>query len=138
MVPLRVKTGDYIFIGVLVLAGLLGLWSNLGEAGASGGRYAVITLENQPVAVLSLAPGEDFAYHFSFGPENEHEAIVEVVEGRVRMLDLGQDLCPRGICSHTGWISRDYESIVCLPNRIMITIDEDYPGDIQDLDGITY
>lgn len=59
-------------------------------------------------------------YDFKFG---ENKGTIEVKEGKVRMLPMDKDICPNGICSDTGWIKNSYQSIVCLPNKIIVTIE---------------
>ncbi|PRR76629.1 NusG domain II-containing protein [Clostridium thermopalmarium] len=59
-------------------------------------------------------------YEFNF---DNNIGYVEVKNGRVRMLEMDKEVCPEGICSDTGWIENSYESIVCLPNRIIVTIE---------------
>ncbi|MEW6621953.1 MAG: NusG domain II-containing protein [Bacillota bacterium] len=51
-----------------------------------------------------------------------HTATLVINDGRVRILTLPEEICPRGICSHTGWIKSPGEIIVCLPNRIVISL----------------
>ena len=120
-----------------MVAGLAGLWYNLDRGGMSEQKYAAVYIDNKPVAELSLAESDRYAYTIHFGEEGQHEAILEIEGGRVRMLPLDESLCPRGICSHTGWISHHYESIVCLPNRIMVAFTQS-PGDPDRIDGVTY
>ncbi len=136
---LKIKVADVIIIGIVILAGLAGFRFNLQDALAAERKYVLITVENNVVTELSLAPGERFEYTFPFGDAGRHSARVEIEDGRVRMLPLEEGLCPRAICSHTGWIEHSYESIVCLPNRIMIVF-HSTPGESgdDDIDGITY
>ena len=48
---------------------------------------------------------------------------IEVKDGRCRAIDVD---CPNQICVSSGWISlQDPRSIICLPNNIAVTIDED-------------
>ncbi len=138
MKGMKIKIADYFIVGFIFVIGLASLWFNVQEAGASGQRYAVIYLENEQVAELSLSPGETTEYTFNFGDEGEHTATVEIDDGRIRMLPMGEELCPRGICAHTGWIEHSYESIVCLPNQIRISFVEGTVEDDRDLDGVTY
>ncbi len=139
MQKLKIKIADYFIVGLILFLGLAGLWFNVQEAGAVGQKYAVIYLENEQIAELSLSPGESFDYAFNFGDQGEHTARVEIDDGRIRMLPMGEDLCPRGICAHTGWIESSFEHIVCLPNQIKISFMEGTAdhGDL-DLDGVTY
>lgn len=46
-------------------------------------------------------------------------SYIEIGGGRVRMEDSA---CPDKLCVRTGWISRAGDSIVCLPNRVVIEI----------------
>lgn len=59
-------------------------------------------------------------YDFKFG---ENKGTIEVKEGQVRMLPMDKEICPNGICSDTGWIKNSYQTIVCLPNKIIVTIE---------------
>jgi hypothetical protein len=138
MNKLKIKITDYLIIAVILAWGVVGFWYNLQQVSAAERKYATIYHENRQVAELSLAPGESYSYSFQFGDNEAYTAYVEIEDGRVRMLPLGEDICPNAICSHTGWIEYNYESIVCLPNRIMIVF-SDLPGsDNEGIDGITF
>ena len=138
MKKIRIKIADYFIIGSIIITGLVGLWFNLQEVSAAEQKYATVHLKNEQVAELSLSPGESYEYELSFGEDNQHTAKIEVADGRVRMLPMGEDLCPQAICSHTGWIEHSYESIVCLPNQIMINLKNISPAETDDVDGVTY
>ncbi|MFO7951874.1 MAG: NusG domain II-containing protein [Bacillota bacterium] len=139
MKSLKVKTADYFIIGFIVLTGLSVMWFNLQVVSAAGQKYATVHLKNEQVVELSLSEGETYDYEITFGKDNQHAAEVEVKNGRVRMLPISEELCPKAICSHTGWIEHSYESIVCLPNKIMIDIQTFSPGESDnDIDGVTY
>lgn len=137
MERLRLKTADYVIMAILLLAGFAGLWLNLQRSGAPQQKYLTIHVDNRAVAELSFAPEDCFTYSFPYG-QGRHQATLEIEGGRVRLLPLPEELCPRGVCSHTGWISRSYESIVCLPNRIMIVISQAPGGKEGDIDSLTY
>jgi len=136
---LRIKVADYLVIVFLLLWGVAGFWFNWQEASAAGPKYARVFVQNRPVAELSLTPGDQFDYALSFGENNEYSAIIEIDDGRIRMLPLSEDLCPRAVCSHTGWIEYSYESIVCLPNQIVVVYsDSSRPGGTEGIDSVTY
>ena len=44
---------------------------------------------------------------------------VQVSQGKARILDSD---CLQHICVHTGWIRRAGETIVCVPNRVLVEI----------------
>lgn len=39
------------------------------------------------------------------------------------MLEMDKKICPNAICSYDGWIDKGYQSIVCLPNNIVVIIE---------------
>ncbi len=57
--------------------------------------------------------------------------IVQINNERVRVI---KSTCRDKLCMKQGWIDRPGESIVCLPNRISITIQ----GEKNGVDSVTY
>ncbi len=47
------------------------------------------------------------------------DSVFEIRDGSVRMVESA---CPDKLCVRSGWISRPGESIVCLPNRVVLEI----------------
>ncbi|MHB8172302.1 MAG: NusG domain II-containing protein [Thermincolia bacterium] len=85
---------------------------------------------------------ERISFHFDDVPRRytiplpKGEAVVEVKEGRVRVLPMPKDYCPEGICSATPPISQPGQVIVCLPNRMIVSV-EGSDGKEPGLDGIS-
>jgi len=75
-----------------------------------GGDVAEIYLNGDMVATLSLEKDGEWA--------NEHIKVV-VSGGAVRVVDAD---CPDKICEKRGAISRKGDSIVCLPNKLVVKI----------------
>lgn len=48
-----------------------------------------------------------------------NQVVFEIRNGKIR---IAQNDCPKKICVHMGWISKPYESIICLPKKIVIKI----------------
>ncbi len=71
-------------------------------------------------------------------PLPKGEARLEMKQGRVRMLAMKREICPKGICSQMGWIGSPGEMIICMPNRLVVGI-EALGGEVDEahLDGIT-
>ncbi len=136
MQNIKIKIADYFIVALLLAAGLAGFWFNVQQSSAAQHKYVELFVDNRKVDEISMA--EDYIYKFAFGPQGEHEGILEIADGKVRMLPMGSDLCPKGICSHTGWITHSYESIVCLPNRIMVIFSEGSSSLDDEIDGVTY
>lgn len=71
---------------------------------AEGAEYAVVPLDEDRIINVP-------------GPLGK--TTVEIKGGRVRVLDSP---CPNKICISQGWVERPGETIVCLPNRVSITV----------------
>jgi hypothetical protein len=138
MPKLRLKIADYLIVGSILAWGIAGFWFNVQGVDAAEQKYATIYVENKKIAEVSLAPGDRFTHTFQFGDNGEHSAVIEIENGRIRMMPLDEGLCPKAICSHTGWIAYSYESIVCLPNQIMIVFNEPSAGEDDGIDGLTF
>jgi hypothetical protein len=85
--------------------------------GASGDDGLVIRVTANSEEVLVLPLGKDHGELTVKGFEGG--SYLEISGGRVRMIDSA---CPDKLCVRSGWISRQGESIVCLPNRVVIEI----------------
>ena len=64
--------------------------------------------------------------------KNGNTNIVVIKDGRVRMESAS---CKNQICVHTGKISRAGQSIVCLPNRVSVTIEGEGGGQYDAVSG---
>jgi hypothetical protein len=45
-----------------------------------------------------------------------------IIETKKDMIRVKEEISPLNICSHQGWVKSTYEVIVCLPNKLVITI----------------
>ena len=125
------KKGDLLVIAAVLVAALALLALRALPAAAEH-RVLRIELDGRIIEEVTLqANGEQTITV----PLDKGEAVVEINEGRVRMLPLSKELCPQGICSHVGWIEFPGEVIVCLPNRLVLTVIGGASEDI--LDGVT-
>lgn len=52
----------------------------------------------------------------------DQKGYVIFESGKVKIKPMSIKNCPNQICSKTGWIEKSKESIICLPNKIIITI----------------
>ena len=93
---------------------------------------AVVTIKSKgkTVYVLPLNKDKKVTIETSQGKNS-----VEIKQGRVRIADAD---CPRKLCMKQGWINRG--SLICLPNRLIVTVEsaiEDDIGDADSLDAVT-
>ena len=133
---LKLTFYDKFFIVLILLCSLAGFVLNFTLEAAGEQKYITVYVDNEFVMEISFNEVTEEKISFPFGENNEHVAVLEIKQGRVRLLPIeDRSLCPRGICAHTGWISRSYESIVCVPNRIIISFRDKKPDGV---DGVTY
>ena len=60
----------------------------------------------------------------------DYPLTIQLEPGRVC---IGESACPSQDCVHTGWISQAGEQIICLPNRLVISL----TGGQQEFDAVT-
>lgn len=79
---------------------------------ASGGNL-IIQINGETIASYPL--GEDAEFEINDGTNR-----VKISDEKVRMVQAD---CPDQICVHHKAISKNHETIVCLPNKIVLTIE---------------
>ncbi len=113
MKKFAVKKADMgIIAAVLLLAGAAFLCLHFF---AAGGAEAVVEQNGTVLATLSLS--EDAVYEVKNG--NTLTNTVEVKDGAVCVTYAD---CPDKICQKHRPIKRSGESIVCLPNKVIVTV----------------
>lgn len=131
---MKLKTGDILVVAaVAVIAlGLLGIRA---IPSAAGGRMLRVELNGRLLEEISFDENTDTTITVAL-PEGE--AAVEIRGGRVRVLPMPREICPLGICSSIGWVERSGDAIVCLPNRLVLTVMGGATDEAWDsLDGVT-
>ncbi len=101
---------DVCLIVAIALVGLVLLFALSPKA--EPGSFVVVEVDGKSVARYPLS--QDGVYVLNGGSNT-----LEISGGRVRMLDAD---CTNRQCIRQMWISRSNQSIVCLPNRVVVTI----------------
>jgi len=117
-----VKKGD-----IVAFAALLGVAALIFCALyflAPKGNTVKIEVASQTVATLSLE--EDTVYNVEIGGKTTN--TVEIKDGKVSVMYAD---CPDKICVNHRAISKSGESIICLPNKVVISIE----GEKTEVDG---
>ncbi|WP_312831706.1 NusG domain II-containing protein [Sedimentibacter saalensis] len=122
---------DKILICSLIIISVA--WLGLAVLFGTKDEAKVIEIKVNGNIVEKLLLSEEAAntYSFKFG---ENTGFIEVKNGAVRMLEMDKDICPEEICSKTGWIKEEYETIVCMPNGIIVNIKSDTNNQENDID----
>lgn len=106
----RLTAGDCCLMAVLLLAALIAWPLACGSAGAR-------VIAEQQGRVVFTAPLHTRRQVSLQGPAGLTVLLVD--GGRVRVL---QSSCPQHLCQRQGAISRQGETLVCLPNRLLVRI----------------
>ena len=112
---------EIIFIGgiisIIVVLFLISFFTK------TEGQVAHVFVDNVEVKALPL--DSDTTY----SPPGLDEVVIKVSEGKVC---IEKSNCKDQLCVEQGYISSTHEKIVCLPNKVVVTIS----GDESDLDGV--
>lgn len=85
-----------------------------------GGTVAVITLDGEEIQRIDLSKVRD-PYSIRVESTNGGYNIVHVEKGKISVTEAS---CPDKICIRQGEISNSLKPIVCLPNKMMIIIED--------------
>lgn len=101
---------DIVLILAIALVGLCLLFFNGRKT--TPGSSVVVEVDGKTVASYPLDTDGVFVLN---GGTN----TLEIKDGRARISDAD---CPNMQCVRQGWISRGGQSIVCLPNKLIVTV----------------
>ncbi len=120
---MKVKKWDVIVIGFFVLLSFMpALFFALEAKGEVSGLYAEVKVK-----------GEVFGTYVLTGHEGRQEItvetdlgknIIEIVDEKIGMYEAD---CPDHVCYIPEFVSKPGETIVCLPNRVVIEIKGEEP-----------
>lgn len=111
------KIGDALIIAAVVVGAVFAI--PLISSGAQGGqaRFAVVEVNGTESMRIALGKDQD---HRTFEVEGfAGTTTIEVENGKVRMLESA---CPDKLCIGMGWAEETGDSIVCIPNRVVIKL----------------
>ena len=122
----RPTIGDIFVAVVIILAALTMIF--LRPQSGDGELTAVITIDGEKVGQYALNEENDGIVIDL--PSCEYPVTIELRTGGVRVAHTG---CPNGDCEKCGWAKRAGEQIVCLPNRLVISV----VGGVSEFDAVT-
>ncbi|OXT09109.1 hypothetical protein CE561_02850 [Thermoanaerobacterium thermosaccharolyticum] len=119
------KIGDKILIGVLLVISLISGYFTYYKAFNKTGTNVVIEVNGFKYQELPLNVDKTVTIH-----NGKHINLVEIKNGKVRMKESD---CPDQICVKTGWIEKEGQQIVCLPNRVVVRVAGGKKGEVDDI-----
>lgn len=120
---LKKHKNDILLIAiVLVLA--LGVWIYTLLIRQSGGE-AVVSINGEEIMRLPL--NKDTSITLG---EGAHTNVLVIENGKAAVTEAS---CPDHVCIDQGWVGYSGQSIVCLPNKLVVSIEG---GTDPDVDGV--
>ena len=123
-----IKKTDFIVIGILILAAVLIYFFNSVIPGTSG-NYAAVYVDNTLIAKYPLEENTDLIINGYGGGTNR--LIIDNGKAHIESAS-----CPDKICANQHAVSKAGETIVCLPNKVVIRIISTDDGSKEDTDFI--
>lgn len=118
----RFGKNDVIFIGFLAIFCIaVCIWVYKG--GAVEGSNILITVDGEEYGTYSLFEEQTITIG-----EGDKKNIIEIKGGKAYMKEAS---CPDQLCVDQNEISFDKESIICLPNKVVITVISDVESDVD-------
>ncbi|MCF6096588.1 NusG domain II-containing protein [Thermovorax subterraneus] len=123
--------GDKILIATVILVAFV-IFTGFQIYGFTGGKtYAVIEINGKEYQKISL--GKD-------GPKMQlkvagfiGDVVLEIDRDKVRV--VASD-CPDKDCVRQGWVSKPGQTLVCLPNRVVVKIQN--TESTNEVDGVSF
>lgn len=106
----RTVKADIIFIAAVLLLALV--LFGISRLRQTGGAYVTVTVDGKETARYSLS--EDGIYALNGGSNT-----LVISDGKAQVTEAN---CPDGLCIHQGAIQYTGQTIVCLPNKLIVTV----------------
>ena len=108
-----IKKADIVLFILILAAGLSVSWWSLTTN--TGGDKAIVTVDGQLYGTYSLSEDQTI----EVVQKNGHSNYITIKDGTVSM---AYSTCKNQVSVNTGAVSETKDSIVCLPNKVMIEI----------------
>ena len=118
----RFGKNDVIFISILALF-CIAVCVAVYKGGAVEGSMITITIDGEVYGTYSLLEEQTILI------ENGNAVNrIEIKGGKAYMVEAS---CPDQLCVDQNEISFDKESIICLPNKVVLTVSSDVESDVD-------
>ena len=114
-----IKKADIVLFILILAAGLAVSWWSLTTN--TGGDKAIVTVDGQLYGTYLLHEDQTI----EVVQDEDHINYITIKDGHVSM---ESSTCKNQVCVNTGAISETKDSIVCLPNKVMVEIKSEGGG----------
>ena len=114
------KKRDWILIAVLLAAAAVGLLI-VHHMQSGSGSTVTVTVDGEVYGTYDLDEDQTITIDNDYGHN-----VIEISGGSVSMTEAD---CPDLICVHRAKISKDNETIICLPHKLVVEVDSSETAD---------
>lgn len=107
---------DIILIITIMVVSIILFLSFMFFAQQTNHLMAHISIDKKTVGLIDLDTNGIHEYPAPLGPVR-----IEVLNGKIRMLESS---CPDQLCVHQGFLDNSNGSIICIPNHLVIELDQ--------------
>lgn len=119
---MKLMKKDYILIILILCAAAMAFLIH-GLSGKKGAGSVTIKVSGEITGVYSLAEDQEIEI-------NKGSNILQIKDGQADMTDAE---CPDKLCVHQKAISKNHESIICLPNKVVVEVESDEVSDLDEV-----
>ncbi len=110
------KSDIKLIIGILFIIATFLLFTN--HVNNNGPKRAIVYYNNKELISIDLK--DEVLKEYKVKGYNG-DVILQTLSGKIR---VSEETSPLHICSYQGWIDSPHEVIVCLPNKIVVKIED--------------
>ncbi len=121
-VTTKIKKNDIILVVIIVCIALLALLLHQ-VIGGEGAGMVTVKVDGRIEGTYSLAEDQEIRI-------NKGSNILQIKDGKANMIEAD---CPEQLCVNQKPIDKNNESIICLPNKVVATIESSEDSEIDTL-----
>lgn len=115
----HIKPWDFIIIFFLIVSSFLPLVVfGTQKMPDHAEKHAVLRVDGKEIDSFKLVEGKK-SYQHTYTSEDGDRNVLEIDGERIRMVEAD---CGDQVCVRRGWASKNGETIVCLPHKLVIEI----------------
>lgn len=125
---MKLKKGDLIIIIILVIA--VAAWLGVKQLGETEAETEIVIETNGSVYKVVPLTEKTEPQDIHIELENGNYIDIAIDEKGAYVKDV---ICPDKICQKTGLVSKVGQSIVCLPNKVIVYIEGAQEAEVDDV-----
>lgn len=110
----KINKHDLLLIIIIII--ISGIFILINKLNSKDGNIAKVYYDSKLIKTIDLSKNEEYTVKGYNG-----EVKIKVKDKKIKVIE---EKSPKHLCSKQGYISKSYETIICLPNKIVIEIED--------------